>query len=266
MAPLDDLQAGPLAGRTIVVTRATAQASWLVDRLEALGAEVITVPVIAVVDASDGGAALAEAVARAETYDWIVVTSTNGADRLAASAVERHGASSALASSSARFAAIGRGTAEALARHGLPVALVPERFVAEGLLDVFPPPPGSGGRVLLAQAAGARPVLHEGLRAAGWQVDVVEAYRTIHPPVAADRLAAASGADAITFTSASTIEGWMAAAGPDALPPVVATIGPITTAAAVAHGVDVDIEAEPHTIPGLVDALVRHLGERELPA
>jgi uroporphyrinogen-III synthase len=253
----------PLVGRTIVVTRATDQASSLVEKLSALGAQVVAVPVIAVVDASDGGAALADAVARAASYDWILVTSANGADRLVVAAAG--GGADEMAASGARFAAIGRGTAAALERHGIPVGLVPERFVAEGLLEVFPSPPPGGGRVLLAQAAGARPVLGDGLRAAGWTVDVAEAYRTVHPPVPTDRLAAAANADAITFTSASTVDGWLAAAGPDSLPPVVATIGPVTSAAAVAHGVAVDVEAPVHTIDGLVDAVAGYLaagGER----
>lgn len=264
----------PLTGVTIVVTRATAQASSLVDQLSRLGADVLAVPVIAIVDAADGGAALVAAVADAADYDWIVVTSTNGADRLVAAAggsrdSGRIGSSAApvdgsrgarrLAASGASFAAIGRGTSAALERHGLPVSLVPERFVAEGLLDAFPSSPPDGGRVLLAQAAGARPVLAQGLVNAGWQVDVVEAYRTVHPPVPADRLAAAAGADAVTFTSASTVDGWVAAAGRDALPPLVATIGPVTTAAATAHGIAVDVEAPVHTIAGLVDALVDRL-------
>jgi uroporphyrinogen-III synthase len=142
---------------------------------------------------------------------------------------------------------------------------VPQRFVAEGLLEAFPSPPPGGGRVLLAQAADARPVLGDGLREAGWTVDVVEAYRTVHPLVPTDRLAAAADADAITFTSASTVEGWLAAAGPGALPRVVVTIGPVTSAAAIAHGVAVDVEAPVHTIDGLVDAVAGYLtagGER----
>jgi uroporphyrinogen-III synthase len=248
----------PLQGRTIVVTRATDQASALVDQLVDLGAEVLAIPVIEIVDASDGGAALADAVGRAADYDWIVVTSVNGVERVVAAA---DGGAAALASLDGRFAAIGRGTADALERHGLEVGLVPERFVAEGLLEVFPPPPTSGdGRVLLAQAAGARPVLGDGLVAMGWDVDVIEAYRTVHPPIDAELLARAARASAITFTSASTVDGWMQAAGPARLPPLVASIGPVTSAAASAHGVVVDVEASEHSIPGLVAALVDAFG------
>ena len=240
-----------------MVTRATDQASALVDQLVGLGAEVLAVPVIAIVDASDGGDSLAEAVGRAADYDWIVVTSVNGVERMVAAT---SGGATALAATNVQLAAIGRGTADALERHGLAVGLVPERFVAEGLLAAFPMPPSTGGRVLLAQAAGARPVLRDGLGAAGWGVDVVEAYRTEHPPVDPDLLARAAHASAIAFTSASTVDGWIAAAGSATLPPFVATIGPVTSAAARVHGVVVDVEASEHTIAGLVSALVAALG------
>lgn len=246
MAPL------PLRGRSVVVTRATAQASTLVEHLEALGAEVVAVPVIEVADPADGGASLREALGSLDRYSWLVVTSANGADRVCAVG--------SLREAPVKVAAIGPGTVEALDRHGVPVDLVPGRFVAEGLLDVFPAPPPAGGRVLLAQAAGARPVLHDGLTAKGWDVDLVEAYRTVHPRLSAEVVDRASGADAITFTSASTVRGYVGAAGLEAVPPVVATIGPITSEASRELGVEVDVEAREHTIPGLVASLVDHLG------
>ncbi|MBK5222538.1 MAG: uroporphyrinogen-III synthase [Acidimicrobiia bacterium] len=243
--------AAPLAGRTVVVTRATDQASTLVDALTRLGADVVAVPVIAIVDASDEGAALAAALRRVAEFDWVVVTSANGGDRLVGSGVDL---------SAVQVAAIGPGTADALARHGVEAALMPERFVAEGLLAAFPAPPANGGRVLLAQAAGARPVLREELVAAGWDVEAVEAYRTVHPSIDAEQLAQATGADAITFTSASTVRGYVEAAGVEAVPPVVASIGPVTSEAARTVGLTVTIEAEEHTIPGLVSALVGWFG------
>ncbi|WP_195210448.1 uroporphyrinogen-III synthase [Actinomarinicola tropica] len=244
----------PLAGRTVVVTRATTQASTLVDALTAHGARIVAVPVIAIADASDGGTALHGALDDLSSYDWLVVTSANGADRVA----DRLDPSR-LETVATRVAAIGPGTVDALARHGIAVDLVPERFVAEGLLAAFPPVPPGGGRVLLAQAAAARPVLREGLVAAGWTVDAVEAYRTVHPVLDPDLVARAARADAITFTSASTVRGYVAAAGPDAVPQVVASIGPITSAAARELGIRVAVEAEEHTIDGLAAALVQHI-------
>jgi uroporphyrinogen-III synthase len=255
--PVGESVQPPLFGRTVVVTRATDQASTLVEALRGLGASVVAVPVIAIDEPSDGGAALRSALAEIDGYDWLVVTSANGADRIAASLPHDR-----MGTGATKVAAIGPGTVEALARHGIDVALLPERFVAEGLLEVFPSPPPGGGRVLLAQAAAARPVLRDGLAAAGWQVDAVEAYRTVHPSIAEDLLARARAADAITFTSASTVQGYIAAAGPDAVPPVVASIGPITSEAAHRLGVAVAVEAEEHTIAGLVAALASHLGPR----
>ena len=247
--------AGPLSGRTVVVTRAEHQASALTDQLVALGAEVLAVPVIAVAEPVDGGAALREAVGRLEGGDWLVVTSANGVERVVEAA---HAVGADL--SSVSLAAVGPGTRDAFHGHGLDVALVPDRFVAEGLLAAFPSPPDHGPRrVVLAQADGARPVLREGLVGAGWEVEAVDAYRTVHPPVPADLVARASGADAITFTSASTVRGFVAAAGLGALPPVVVTIGRVTSEQARASGVEVTREADPHSIPGLVAAVVSSL-------
>ncbi len=243
-----------LSGRLVVVTRATDQASRLVERLAELGAEVVTVPTIEVVDAADGGAGLADALGRLTDYQWLVVTSANGARRVLA-----HLSPDDLAQSDVKLAAIGPGTAEALTDAGLTVDLVPERFVAEGLLDVFPDPPPGGGAVLLAQAAGARPVLAAVLTERGWQVDRVEAYRTVHPAVPPDQVEQAAAADAITFTSASTVTGFVAAAGLAAAP-IVVCIGPVTAEAARAAGLRVDAVADPHTLDGLVDALVAILG------
>lgn len=244
-----------LAGRTIVVTRATSQSSTLVDTLEARGARVVAIPVIAIADAADGGEALRLALDEVDLADWLVVTSANGADRVAV-----HLDLDRLAARPTKVAAIGPGTSDALAAHGIGVDLVPDRFVAEGLLEVFPAPPHGGGRVLVAQAAGARPVLRDGLAQAGWTVVAVEAYRTVHPALDPALIDEARSADAITFASASTVQGYVAAAGPDAVPPFVASIGPITSAAARELGLRVDVEAPVHTIPGLVDVLVERLG------
>jgi uroporphyrinogen-III synthase len=98
-------------------------------------------------------------------------------------------------------------------------------------------------------------VLADGLRAKGWYVDVVEAYRTVPGRPSTHALAAAREADAITFTSSSTVTGYLEVAGADAVPPVVVSIGPITSATAKEHGLDVAIEADPSTVDGLVAAL-----------
>ena len=241
----------PLAGRTVVVTRPEEQAQALVDLLRRQGAEALEVATITIVDPADGGEALRAAAARLDSYEWVVFTSVNSVERF----VPLLGDPPAVGS--ARLAAIGPGTAAALAHRGLAPDLVPEQFVAESLLEAFPAPSG-GRRVLLPRAAVARHVLPEGLRAAGWDVDVVAAYRTetAHPP--AEALAAAAVADAVTFTSPSTVRSYLETAGPLAVPAVVACIGPVTAAAARQRHLDVDVVADVHTMEGLVEALASH--------
>jgi uroporphyrinogen-III synthase len=150
-------------------------------------------------------------------------------------------------------AAIGPGTADRLAASNVVADLVPERFVAESMLEAFP---SGTGRVLLPRAAVARDVLPTGLEAKGWTVDVVEAYRTERVVPRPETLAAAAAADAITFTSSSTVTNYLAVTGESGVPPVVACIGPVTAATARAAGLTVTIEADVHTVDGLIDALV----------
>jgi len=244
----------PLFGRKVVVTRPRRQAASLVGRLRAAGAEPIEVPVIEIVDPVDGGAALAGALADVSGYDWVVVTSANGAERLL------DGLHDGRDLGGVRVAAIGPGTAAALAVGNIRADLVPERFVAEGLLDDFPAPrPNDRGRVLLVRAAVARDVLPEGLRQAGWTVDVVEAYRTVATEPSERQRERVGTADAVTFTSSSTVERFVAAFGIDGVPDLVASIGPVTSATARSLGLEVTVEAAEHTTAGLVDALVDHV-------
>jgi uroporphyrinogen III methyltransferase/synthase len=245
----------PLFGRRIVVTRAREQASQFVARLRDLGADTIEVPAIEVREPVDGGAALRRAVCSLYGYDWVIVTSPNGARALLV-ALRSEGLD-VRAFGGARVAAIGPGTAEVLAAGNLLVDLVPPRYVAESLVEAFPEAsPDRSGRVLLARATVARDVLPEGLRARGWEVDVVEAYRTFTPPIDPERRAELAKADMITFTSSSTVTRFLDVAGPESVAPVVATIGPITAATAREQGLSVDIEAEVHTIDGLIDSIL----------
>jgi uroporphyrinogen III methyltransferase/synthase len=237
----------PLSGRRIVVTRSREQASDLVERLRERGAETIELPAITIADPLDGGAALRDAASLVSTYDWVVFTSANAVERflpLLRDARDLAGT---------RIAAIGPGTTAALAGGNLVPDVVPERFVAEALLEAMAPL--APGRVLLPRAAVARQVLPEGLRAAGFAVDVVEAYRTEVAPPSQQARAAAADADAVTFTSSSTVTGYLEAVGREAVPPVVACIGPITADTARRCGLTVDVVAPVHTIDGLVDAL-----------
>ncbi|HVM03632.1 MAG TPA: uroporphyrinogen-III C-methyltransferase [Acidimicrobiales bacterium] len=243
----------PLFGRTVVVTRARHQAPELVRRLEAAGAEVLVVPTIAVAGPSDGGAALDRAAARLHRYSWVVFTSTNAVERFLPRLRD------ARAFGSAHVAAIGPGTAEALARFGVVADLVPSRSNAEGLLEVFPDPPDGGGAVLLPRAAVARDALPDGLRARRWEVEVVEAYRTqpVTPPGSV--LAEVAAADAVAFASGSSVTSFAAAAGAGCVPPVVVCIGPVTADAARRAGVPVTAVAARATLDALVDAVVAAL-------
>ena len=247
----------PLFGRTVVVTRARAQASAFAHDLRSLGASVIEAPTIEVVDPSDGGAALRAAVhdlsSGAVSYRWVVFTSVNGVERTFDHLPD------ARVLSGVQVAAVGTATADALAARRIVADLVPERFVAEGLAEVFPAPPPGGGRVLLARAEVARTELPDALRAMGWEVDDVAAYRTA-PAVVSDELAGRiTAADAVTFTSSSTVTNLVAAVGVDRVPPVVASIGPVTTATATRLGLEVTVEAEPHTTEALLAVLLSAL-------
>jgi len=251
----------PLSGRSVVVTRARSQASALSARLRDLGARPVEVPTIAIVDPADGGAGLTAAAAGipAGRYDWVVLTSANAVPRLCGLLADGR------AWAGVRVAAIGPGTAEALAGYRLVADLVPAGYVAEellaGLLGAPAPAHGAAPRALIARAAVARDVLPDGLRAAGWDVEVVEAYRSVTPEVAATALDAAGGADAICFTSSSTVTNYLAVAGRHRVPPVVACIGPVTAATARDAGLEVSVVASEYTIPGLVAALVAELAE-----
>ena len=231
----------------VAVTRAATQADELGRRLRDAGFEPVAVPVIDIVDPADGGVALRAAATRLAQpgrYDWVVLTSVNGAERLIAAAPPPWEVS---------VAAIGSATAERLRDHGVAVALVPPRFVAESLVDSFPRGPG---KVLLTRAAVARDVLPEGLRAKGWTVDVVDAYRTVAPEIDEQQRQEIASCAIVTFTSPSTVHNFVELLGIDALPPTVACIGPITAAACSEHGIEVHVEADVHTMAGLVDALL----------
>lgn len=248
----------PLRGVSVVVTRPAHQADDLVDLLRAVGAEPVLAPAIAVVDPADGGTALTEAAARLGTYDWVVLTSANGARRLLTACRDPR------AFGAARVAAIGPATAEALRDGGVDADLVPDRYVAEELLAALPDRPEGGGRILLARAAVARDVLPEGLRARGWDVDVAEAYRTVAAPLDDATRAAVAAADVVTFTSSSTVTHHLEqVGGADAVAGEVACIGPITARTAREAGLAVAVEAPVHTTAGLVDALVAWRSQEE---
>ena len=249
----------PLLGRTVVVTRARAQASELSDRLRALGAAVLELPVIriAAVAASPALDATIDAIG---SFGLVILTSVNGVEALFARLAER-GRDARSLSPDATVVAIGPATAERLAAHGVRADLVPERFVAEGILEALSSRPLEGVATLVARARGSRHLLVDGLEARGARVTELELYEALPEPADAATRAAALEADYLTFTASSTVRSFTGLLDADeraqlAEGPRVVSIGPITSATARDEGLTVHAEAEEFTIPGLVDALL----------
>jgi uroporphyrinogen III methyltransferase / synthase len=237
----------PLAGRVVVVTRPREEAEDLARPLRELGAEVLLAPAIRIEpgDVEALRAAVAEASGR--RFDWVAFTSAAGV---------RAWFGHADGPPASRVAAVGPGTAEALRSHGLEPDLVPRTFTTEELGRAFPDGPG---RVLLPRADIASPGLREALEGKGWTVVPVDAYRTRFenrlPEAVADALTAGR-VDAVTFTSASSVAGFGSAT---TVRPAAACLGPVTAEAARREGFPVAAVAEPHTIDGLVQAVLRLL-------
>jgi uroporphyrinogen III methyltransferase/synthase len=237
--------ARPLLGVSVAVTRARAQASGLAKRLRELGADVVEAPAIRIVP-------LPAELPPVDSYDLLCVTSPNGArllfERLA------DGGLDARALAGARVAAIGPGTAAALRNHGVIADVVPERFVAEGLIDALAGQPAK--RALIARASEARDLLPQALRERGTEVDVLALYETVAEPLNETQLAAARAADYVTFTSSSTVKYWCEAVAGASVSARLVSIGPVTSSALRERGLEPSVEAARHDIDGLIEALV----------
>jgi uroporphyrinogen III methyltransferase/synthase len=239
-------EARPLAGLSVAVTRARAQASGLASRLRALGAAVVEAPAIIIEP-------IAGPAPQLERYDLVCVTSPNGVEllfeRLAAAGCD------ARAFAGTRVAAIGPGTAAVLRERGITADVVPERYVAEGLVAALAEVPVR--RALVARAAEARDVLPDALRERGAEVDVLALYQTVAEPLSPAQLAELGRADYVTFTSSSTVRFLLRAVGGrlngDGR---IVSIGPVTSETLREHGLTVDVEAARHDIDGLLEALV----------
>ena len=248
------LERRPLHGRRVVVTRARAQASGLAAALRDLGAEVVELPAIRIEPRLDAPEVPAAAGAIGE-YTLVCLTSPNGA-RLLFEALAAAGLD-ARALAGATVAAIGPETARALARCGVSADIVPEKFVAEALVEALSGVDVAGKRVLVARAAEARDVLPEHFRRRGAEVDVVALYETVREEPSAEAIEAAQAADYVTFTSSSTVTNLTDALG-DRFPSKarIVSIGPVTSEAARDAGLRVDVEAERHDIDGLLAVLL----------
>jgi len=251
----------PLFGRRVMVTRTRDQASGLSRRLADLGARVVECPTIRIAPPEDGGP-ISAALDRLGEFDWLVLTSPNGVDYFFESLKARGRDARALAG--VQVAAIGPATAAKLDAFGLRADLLPEEYVAEGLVKALVAAGVGGRKVLLARAAEARDVLPRELIAAGAEVTEAALYRTMVPEGLTPEAEAAlkqGSIDLVTFTSSSTVTNLVRLLGDrlasfQAMAPA-ACIGPITARTAREAGFTMAAEAEVYTIDGLIEAVLR---------
>ncbi len=251
---------GRLTGATVAVTRPRSDVDDVADALRAAGARVVQFPVLEIVDPEDGGASLRSAAAQLFRFEWVAFTSANAVRRLL-DLVPDLGALRGV-----HLAAVGRATAAVLAAKGLGADLVPERASAEGLAEAFPLATAPGARVLFPASASARPILPRALRAKGWTVEEVVAYRTVPAPAPpAGRLRDLEDATAVTFASPSAVRAYVTLRTGDGrplpVPGIVACIGEVTAAAARQAGLRVAAVAAGDSGASLADALADALSD-----
>jgi uroporphyrinogen III methyltransferase/synthase len=253
----------PLFGKRVVVTRSREQASELARRLTELGADVLEIPTIAIRPPKKI-APLREAIAAIGVYDWLVFTSPNGVDAFFREFFQRHKDLRELGL--AKIAAIGAVTAEKLAALHLEIDLMPTEFTGDALLEEFRKSVSCENlKFLLPRADLADERLARELEDLGGIVDDVDAYQTV--PDTEDRNGhrarlLSEGADLVTFTSSSTVTNFCTLVDVSELrsrfPQIrFVSIGPQTTQAARARGLEIAAEADVHTVPGLVEAILR---------
>lgn len=261
---LNWFESKPLFGKGVVITRPEAQAEAFSERLQTLGARVIHFPTIQIGPPASWDA-LDDALARLESYQWIIFTSANGVRyffrRL------RESGRDVRYLKGLRICAIGPATAEVIEGMGIGVDLVPEKYLSEGVVEAFAAWNIQGAKVLLPRAETARDVIPEGLTAQGARVDTVPVYRTVTSAgkkEEMERLLKKKSVDVITFTSPSTVNGFMEIMGKDFVLPEqvrIAVIGPITAAAAKKASLPIHILQETYTIPGLVAGIDAYFGK-----
>lgn len=252
----------PLFGMGVVITRPERQADDLARLLAAQGASSIAFPTIAIEPPKDWHD-LDYAIDQLESYHWLIFTSANGVhfffERL------REKGRDVRDLKGIKICCIGPATAGQIEARGIRVDMVPDEFIAEGLLKSFAAMDLSGKKILIPRAAKARDVLPEGLKKQGAEVDVVTTYQTVNSGRKKEELAKlidAGDVDVITFTSSSTVNNFVEIMGADyALPSSIqiACIGPVTAATAKKSGFKIDIEQEEYTMEGLVQSLVHHV-------
>ena len=250
----------PLFGRRILVTRSAEQAGNFIADLEALGAEAVSLPVIAIVPPPSWDELDAE-IAELERTDVLILTSTNAVDMFFSRLATADRDSRAL--QGVQVAAVGPKTAQAIRRHGVVPDLVPEDYRAEGLVELLKAQGVVGQRILYPKASLARDVIPKELTALGAEVRAPLAYQTIAPPDGTERLRAIleqGPLAAVTFTSSSTVDNLLAMAGPEQRAVLeqaaLFSIGPLTSATLRRHGLEVAGEPSKYTLEGMLDCML----------
>ena len=253
-----------LHGKRIIVSRAKEQAGSLSTLLQEKGAEVIEIPFIEIRPAASYEA-LDKALENLLNYDWLILTSVNGVIALF-SRLEKQGKSEADLLH-LKIAAIGPATRKAIEKHGLPVDVMPEEYVAESVVEEMKEQGIRGERVLLVRAKVARDVIPTALRDMGAKVHVMEAYETVVPESSRTAIIGALSSDkkpyAITFTSSSTVKNFIELLGEEQAHSSLldgvklCSIGPVTSTTLKQNNLRVDVEAKEYTIPGLVEAIAK---------
>ena len=234
---------GALHGRSVVITRSIAQNESLKRLLEARGALVVEVPLIAIAEPEDEGRERDEVLQRFHEFDWIVITSPNGAERVAPFLSAAHAAGDGV--HFPNIAVVGEATARSLS---VTASLIARPARADVLVDEFP---NGDGHVLVVQGNLADSFLQESLVAKGWEVTRVVAYQTVALRPSEELEKPAREADVLLLASGSAAHAWYEAFG-TGTPPVVVAIGPSTAKAASAVGLHVSAVAPDHTLESLI--------------
>lgn len=258
------MKAKPLGGWRILVTRASGQAFGLSEPLRQRGAEVIEIPTIEITSVGSYGV-LDHALIKIDHYDTLILTSVNGAEVL----FERYNRLGLpiVDMQHLLVVAIGPATARAIQSEGLGVSIVPEKYVAESVVEALREKLFKNSRVLLVRAKVARDVLPDELRKMGASVDVIEAYETKVPQGAAEKIQDlfanfSRRPHMVTFTSSSTATNFLSLLGQNSrelLEDVkLASIGPVTSATLRQAGLEPALEAHDYTMEGLVEAITEY--------
>ena len=237
--------AGALSNRSVVITRSVAQNESLRTLLEERGAEVVEVPLIAIAEPEDEGRERDEVLQRFHEFDWVVVTSPNGADKVAPFLAAAQAAGDG--ERFPRLAAVGDATARSL---GVPVSLTAQPARADVLAEVFP---HGEGRVLVVQGDLADDTIEQAIDAKGWGVTRVVAYRTVQLRPSEEMREPAMRADVLLLASGSAARAWFDAFG-TTTPPHVVAMGPSTAKVARTLGIDLSAVAEQQSLEGLLEA------------